>query len=251
MVTATARGPQPGPLAVPARPVLREPSARRGARARGSGVGARTGGGARGPHGRRPDPVGLRGQRARAAAEDPRPLGQPCRRGRVPSELARAHGHGLRAWPALPALGERPAGRARRARRAGDDLGPVRGRPRVPRDHDVRRRPRAALRAAGGRRVRPPAARTRLRPRAAGGQGVGEVRHGDDREAGRLRRPREHDTRRAAGRGRLVRAHRSQVVLSAPMCDLFLVLAQAPEGITRCPASCPTASATPASRSSG
>ncbi len=142
-----ARGPQPGPLAVPARPVLREPSARRGARARGSGVGARTGGGARGPHGRRPDPVGLRGQRARAAAEDPRPLGQPCRRGRVPSELARAHGHGLRAWPALPALGERPAGRARRARRAGDDLGPVRGRPRVPRDHDVRRRPRAALRA--------------------------------------------------------------------------------------------------------
>src|SRR5207342_2803099 len=58
------------------------------------------------------------------------------------------------------------------------------------------------------------------------------ARHGHDREAGRLRCARQHHARsKAGGRGR-VRADRAQVVLSAPMSDGFLVLGQAPGGLT-------------------
>ena len=55
-------------------------------------------------------------------------------------------------------------------------------------------------------------------------------RHGDDREAGRLRRAGEYDDRAAGDGSYLLTGHKW--FCSAPMCDLFLVLAQAPEGLT-------------------
>ena len=60
--------------------------------------------------------------------------------------------------------------------------------------------------------------------------------HGDDREAGRLGRAREHDHRARAERRR--RAAREYEITghkwfcSAPMCDIFLVLAQTDEGLS-------------------
>ena len=56
-------------------------------------------------------------------------------------------------------------------------------------------------------------------------------RHGDDREAGRLRRAREHDHRRAAGR-RPYELTGHKWFCSYPPCDVFLTLAQAPAGLS-------------------
>src|SRR5579871_5766889 len=56
-------------------------------------------------------------------------------------------------------------------------------------------------------------------PAAGGAEGRGALRHGDDREAGRLRRAHEHDPRppaRSRRAGRRIRAHRPQVVLLGP-----------------------------------
>ena len=68
------------------------------------------------------------------------------------------------------------------------------------------------------------------RPRQAGPA----VRHGHDREAGRLRRPGQHHPRGpvpAAGEGAyLLTGHKW--FCSAPMCDVFLTLAQGPAGLT-------------------
>ncbi len=62
------------------------------------------------------------------------------------------------------------------------------------------------------------------------------MRHGDDREAGRLGRARQHD-RRATRRTAAARAPSTSSTghkwfCSAPMCDLFLVLAQTDEGVS-------------------
>ena len=61
------------------------------------------------------------------------------------------------------------------------------------------------------------------------------LRHGDDREAGRLRRARQHDARDAAQRRRTggeyeITGHKW--FCSAPMCDAFLVLAQTDGGLS-------------------
>ena len=61
-------------------------------------------------------------------------------------------------------------------------------------------------------------------------------RHGDDREAGRLGRARQHDARHS-GRRRgtgvtLTSSSATSIFVSAPMCDAFLVLAQAPGGLS-------------------
>ena len=74
-----------------------------------------------------------------------------------------------------------------------------------------------------------PAARARRR------QGGRALRHGDDREAGRLGRARQHDRRAAAERRRPgaeyeITGHKW--FCSAPMCDAFLVLAQADGGLS-------------------
>ena len=61
------------------------------------------------------------------------------------------------------------------------------------------------------------------------------MRHGDDREAGRLGRPRQHDRRRAAERRRAGAEYEltgHKWFCSAPMCDAFLVLAQAEGGLS-------------------
>ena len=64
----------------------------------------------------------------------------------------------------------------------------------------------------------------RLRGRRAG-------RHGDDREAGRLRRARQHHPRRAAVRRHYeITGHKW--FCSYPPCDVFLTLAQAPAGLS-------------------
>ena len=65
----------------------------------------------------------------------------------------------------------------------------------------------------------------------------GEVRrprrHGDDREAGRLRRPRQRDARRRRPRSTAsTPSHGHKWFTSAPMNDVFLVLAQAPGGMS-------------------
>ena len=71
-------------------------------------------------------------------------------------------------------------------------------------------------------------------PAAREGRRAG--RHGDDREAGRLRRPRQHhrrprrSTAAAPGAEYVLTGHKW--FCSAPMCDVFLVLAQADGGIS-------------------
>ena len=58
------------------------------------------------------------------------------------------------------------------------------------------------------------------------------MRHGDDREAGRLGRARQHDARRARSPATSTRLTGHKWFCSAPMCDVFLVLAQTDEGVT-------------------
>ena len=101
----------------------------------------------------------------------------------------------------------------------------------------------AAVPIARARGIRParrmdaaaaePRVRAGARRRARRDEAVGARRHGDDREAGRLRRAREHDARRAdaASTARGAREFRltgHKWFCSAPMSDAFLVLAQAP-----------------------
>ena len=90
-------------------------------------------------------------------------------------------------------------------------------------------------------------------------EGQRDRRHGDDREAGRLGRARQHDRRsRAERRGQPAAEYEitgHKWFCSAPMSDVFLVLAQTgEESPPRPPASCcracyPTAAATPSTSS--
>ena len=148
-----------------------------------------------------------RAQRARRPAH-PRPLRQPHRPGRARPVLALAAARRRRARDhSLPWRDPQP-GRARRARRRCSALVAGRLRRHVPDLDDLRRRPGAAQEPGAGRRVGAAPDAARLRARRA-------LRHGDDREAGRLRRARQHHARRAAGR-RHLRDHRPQVVLLLP-----------------------------------
>ena len=163
-----------------------------------------------------------------------RPLRPPDRRGRVPPRLPPAAGRwrsaraARRAWAPRPA----PTSPARRLHACWSQVEAGHGCPvsmtyaAVP---ALRADPELAaewvpLLTSSGLR---PAA---LRPR----QGRRARRHGDDREAGRLRRAREHDPR---GRPRRRRPARYRLTghkwfCSAPMCDAFLMLAQAPGGLS-------------------
>ena len=74
-------------------------------------------------------------------------------------------------------------------------------------------------------------ARVRPRPAARRRQARRALRHGDDGEAGRLGRPRQHHSGAAVGDGEYeLTGHKW--FCSAPMCDAFLVLAQAPDGLS-------------------
>ena len=174
---------------------------REGARARGCGMGTRAR--ARGRSRRRlcRGATAFPARRAqRAAADHPRPLRPPRRPGRARPELAlAARRRGVPPNP-CPAVGRSAPGRARRPRGAGVRLDARQRGRHVPDLDDLQRRARAAGRPGARRRVGAAPDRRRA------------VRDGDDREAGRLGRARQHDPGRA-GRRRLVRAHRPQVVL--------------------------------------
>ena len=160
-------------------------------------------------------------QREPAEAPDPRPLRQPDRRAGVPPRLARADAARHRAPAPFAALGGAPAGRARRPRRRVHVLLPGRGRRRLSDLDDLLGGAGAPQAARAGRGMGAANPLQRLRPAPDRGRREGglALRHGDDREAGRLRRAGQHHGRptdqRRRPRGR-VRDHRPQVVLLRP-----------------------------------
>ena len=112
-------------------------------------------------------------------------------------------------------------------------------RPRLPDLDDLLDRPRAPGRARRWRRRgsrcsrRPPTTRPRCR---ASGQGRRHRRHGHDREAGRLRRAGQHHhghaTTRPPGPGEEYALTGHKWFCSAPMSDLFLMLANTDAGLS-------------------
>ena len=141
--------------------------------------------------------------------------------------MERGVGYGLAGGPVDLRRPARPrAPRRRLLRLVADRAGP-----RLPDLDDVRRGPGAAGRRRDRQGVDAAAGVDDLRLRAApgGGEGRRAGRHGDDREAGRLRRPRQRDRRRrrppSTGEYTL---DGHKWFTSAPMNDVFLVLAQAP-----------------------
>ena len=160
-----------------------------------------------------------------------RPPGRP---GDVPPRLPRAHAGGRGPRAARRPVGGRPAGRPRGPGRQVRRVEPGRCRPRLPDLDDVLDRARAACPARPGGRVGAPAHGPHLRPprRPRPRQARQPRRHGHDREAGRVRRAGQHHAGRApgaTGRGALT-GHKW--FCSAPMCDVFLMLAQAPGGLS-------------------
>ena len=150
---------------------------------------------------------------------------------------------------------------ARRARRPRRAVSVLRSQAKAgvgcPSDDDLRRGPGAARAARARRRVGAAAHEPDLRPGAQARRREARraVRHGDDREAGRLRRAREHDDRDpldGGGRAPSTSSPATSGSARAPMCDVFLVLAQAAAGLScfLLPRACPTATRK-GSRSSG
>ena len=87
--------------------------------------------------------------------------------------------------------------------------------------------------------LRAAADQPRVRPGAAScadHQARHHRRHVDDREAGRLRRARQHHPGRRPTADGTYSLTGHKWFTSAPMCDLFLVLAQAPGGLSLLPA---------------
>ena len=142
----------------------------------------------------------------------PRPLGQPGRRGRVRPGVPRADANRCRPRAPRDALGRPARRRPRRPRREVHDL-ERRRRARLPGLDDLRRGAGAADGARPGADLRAAAHLHHLRPRPprADHQGRAHRGHVDDREAGRVRRPRQHHAGGAAARRQLP-AHRPQVV---------------------------------------
>ncbi len=137
---------------------------------------------------------------------------------------------GLHAAPWADAEARRPC----RARRRCHDAGPGRERRPMPDHHDLRRGPGAA--PPSGDRCGMAAAdllsALRQELPAGGGKDRRAHRHGDDREAGRLGFARQHDARGADGADGSYRLTGHKWFMSAPMCDAFLTLAQAPGGLS-------------------
>ena len=161
-----------------------------------------------------------------------RPLRQPGRRGAVPpvvalADGARRSGAGCGARRGRVRRPARPRPPCRRVLRLVAD----RARPRLPDLDDVRRGPGAARRRRDGQGVDArgwPSTTYDPGLRPLGREGRRARRHGDDREAGRLGRPGQRD-RGGAHRGRTAStpSHGHKWFTSAPMNDVFLVLAQA------------------------
>ena len=157
----------------------------------------------------------------RAAAAHPRPLRPPARPGRAGPELALAAARRGRARDPRAPVARPAAGRARRPRRARAAVDAGQRRRDLPGLDDLQRGAGAARGPGARGRVGAAADAARLRARRA-------LRDGDDREAGRLGRAREHHARRV----RRATAGGSSPATSgsAPIrrATLFLVLAQAP-----------------------
>ena len=192
----------------PRLPGLRTAPRRRLGRGTARGTGRRDGhgGGLRARCGREPLPARTPDlRRARAAP----------RRGPVPFELSRADGG--RDASRHP-LGRLDGGAARRPRAACGAAGPVqrsRTGDHVPAQHDLRGRAGPAPGPRPGRGMAAEAARRTLRRvrQALHRKARRHARHGDDREAGRLGRPRHPDAGETGRRQRTLRAGGSQVVL--------------------------------------
>ena len=167
-----------------------------------------------------------------AAPAHARPFRRADRRGRVPSGLARAARPRRGARPALvPWREPRPGAHVARAA-AFITLAEVEAGVGCPLSMTFAALP--ALRAEPRcRRVVAAAHFDGLRPRAAAGRGQDRrpLRHGDDRTAGRLGRARERDRAQPVADDEAT-LHGHKWFCSAPMCDVFLVLAQAPGGLT-------------------
>ena len=156
--------------------------------------------------------VGRPGRPQHADPAHPRPLRPSRRRDRIRPRLPPTHDGRHRPRPARRAVGRRPPGRPRGAGR--QELGVDRGtRSPVPDLDDVRRRPRAALQPRTAEGLRAAADQPRIRPgtQGAGHQGRDHRGYVDDREAGRLRRPRRHHAGRPQRRRQLF-ADRAQMV---------------------------------------
>ena len=202
----------------------------RGRRHRRRPAGARC----RGRH-RRGAGARLPGQPARARAHDVRPLRAPHRRGGLPPVLALADGACGRSRPPGGALGAAGGRRGARPRPPGRRLhGVVAHRPgaRLPDLDDVRRGPGAAGRRAAREGVGPGAGRRRRTTPASGrspgsagalaGMGMTEKQGGSDVRA-------NVTEARPTGVDGEYTLHGHKWFTSAPMNDVFLVLAQAPE----------------------
>lgn len=156
-----------------------------------------------------------------ARAAHPRPVRQPGRRGRLPPGVPRDHRRRGASWRAHRGMGRPEAGCRGGPGGVVHAVRPGRAGPRLPDVHVARRGPGPATRPRSGPGLVAGSAQSLLRPAAdRSGQQVGaDVRYGDDGEAGRLRRPRQHHAR---GPGRLrprrpsSSADRSQVVLLGP-----------------------------------
>ena len=144
---------------------------------------------------------GRRADRNEPRLRHPRPLRPPHRRRRLRPELALAAARRDRARDPLAAVARPATGRARRARGARARRGPqANGGVMCPVSMTYSAIPALRHDPAIAAEWEPRLTAPRLRARRA-------VRHGDDREAGRLRRARQHDARR--GRRRRLGAARA------------------------------------------
>ena len=242
-------------------PVRRRPAAaaRRSQREGAElGRGARRASWARSAARRRRSAGAARPNENKPLLQHPRPLRQPHRRGRVPPLLARADADRRRPRPARARPGA-SRGRGAHVARAAMFMLLMQAEAGVGCPISMTYSAIPALRTAARARRRVgaalPLARLRRRSLPAARQERRALRDGDDREAGRLRRAREHHRRRAAERRRArrrVRDHRPQVVLLGadvrrvprPRADRRRALLLPAAALDR-----PTASATPSTSS--
>ena len=141
------------------------------------------------------DPLGLRGEPEAPELRTHDRFGHRIDEVEFDSSWHELMGIGDRPRPACAALARAAVRRPRRPRGAVHAAGPGRGRRRLPDLDDLLGDPGAA-RAAGDRRgvgAALPLARLRPAVRPRRREARGALRDGDDREAGRLRRARQHD----------------------------------------------------------
>ena len=182
--------------------------------------------------------------------QHPRPLRPPHRRGRVPPGVAPAHGAGLRARPPRAAVDDGPRRRPRRARRArASTTAQVEAGHGCPMTMTFAAVPALRDDARARGRVGAAADRRGLRRRAAPRrrEGQREVRHGDDREAGRLRRARQHDhaPRRVAAASTCSTATSGSAARRCATCSSSWRRPTRASPASPSRGSCPTARATP------